>query len=97
MVEIHLGYFKQGDDLNGCLRDVAHKSEAFHEHARLLKDCAAHLHSVGVIVGKYSDDLVTVCADTHCITIDGPEKMLQELINAELATEFDFGEEGDGE
>lgn len=91
MVEVNLGYFKQGDDLNGFLRDGSDKSEAFHEHARLLKDCAAHLHSVGVIIEKYQGDFITIDADTHCIAVDGPEKMLQELLDEELAVELGCG------
>ncbi len=91
MVEIHLGYFKQGDDLNHCLQDVAHKSEAFYKPASLLKDCVAHLHDVGVIMRRYKEDSITVEADTHCITVDGPENMLKELVDKKLAVEMECG------
>jgi len=81
-VEIHLGYFKQGDDLAHCLKETKTPEAAFKMHAEIMRSVAEHLDKVAALVAKHK---VEVQADTHMIQICCDKKMASTLIKAELA------------
>ena len=82
--EIHLGYFKQGDDLHGCLDHCKGKAvPALRGHAELLRDCAIHLDKLAEYIGKCKGKFV-LDGDTHFIGICGPEQEMLELVKLGL-------------
>jgi hypothetical protein len=99
--EIHLPYFKQGDDLCCCLEDSKDNVvEALEKHAEMLNDAARQLICIkNVIEETKTNDKVYINAGTHVIEIDGPESLLKELLKNELieVMEFDDGDDEDDE
>ncbi len=95
MVEIYLGYFKQGDDLNSCLEATSNNVDAFHMHAKRLYDCAKHLDKIAEVLKSYPDAKMQVDANVHFITMDGSKEILDVLVEKELASvpEWDDEEE----
>ncbi len=91
-VEIHLPYFKQGDDLRGCLEDTASVADALEQHALLMDDAARQLRAVKDLVNGQP---VTVQADTHSITMAGPPALMDRLVADKLAWEDEVDEEED--
>jgi hypothetical protein len=81
-VEVHLGYYKQGDDLQRCLKDAKTPEAAFRTHAKQMLFVAAHLEKIADMIAGHK---VEVQADTHMIVIDCDEKVAINLIKAELA------------
>jgi hypothetical protein len=94
-MQIQLDYFKQGDDLNYFLEKAENACSALLNHAEMLKQSAKTLEDIYSIVSKYDSSLVTINADCHFISINGPEEMLKELEEKSLvvANEFDCDEE----
>ena len=94
---IQLDYFKQGYDLSFFLEKEKNVCSALSNHAEMLKHSAKTLGDISSIVSKYDSSLVTIEADCHFISIDGPEEMLKELEEKSLivANEFDEEEEED--
>ena len=84
--EIHLPYYKQGDDLAMQLERASGVPEALEAHADQLVDAADMLRSIQTIV---ADQPVYIGADTHMIRIEGPESVIDQLIAADLAVEED--------
>jgi 2-phospho-L-lactate guanylyltransferase (CobY/MobA/RfbA family) len=84
-VEVHLGYFKQGDDLAHCLRETKTPEAAFKMHAEIMRSVAEHLDKVAVLVAKHK---VEVQADTHMIQICCDKKLANTLIKASLAEKY---------
>lgn len=81
-VEVHLGYFKQGDDLAHCLKETKTPEAAFKQHAEIMRSVAKHLDKIADIIAGHK---VTVEADTHMIGICCDKKLADALIKAELA------------
>ena len=81
-VEICLPYFKQGDDLSYHVESTDSPANAFKCHAHQLEDAVSMLKKIAEILDKYTDVSVEAC--THHISLDGPEEMVKELVNAEL-------------
>lgn len=92
-LEIHLPYFKQGDDLNCCLDSEKTKREAFFAHAEMLNYAASQLKKIGELI----DETVEVDADTHHIGINCSDEIAEKLISLELAEVPEWLEEDDEE
>jgi len=90
--EIHLGYFKQGDDLHGCIQKSKTPADALLLHSQMLIEIAKHLVKIHDLVGQQPIELD---ADAHHIGLIGPDELVNELIKQELAdaVEEDEGEE----
>lgn len=87
--EIHLPYFKQGDDLNHHLSQCSTVEEALEAHAQQLEYAAAILRKVKEIVTGQG---VKFDADTHMIQVSGQDAIIEALIDAQYASR-PFGEE----
>jgi hypothetical protein len=87
-VDVHLGYHKQGDDLNQCLEHEADVAVAFMCHRDRMLAVADHLEQISIVLNKHATlkDQVKVDAGTHCISITGPSPVIQELIDHGVAT-----------
>ena len=83
--EIPLGYFKQGDDLAGLLEKADSPQHAFRLHAMLMQEVGFDLDRIAEKVGKYPQDQITVNADTHMISLEGPDELVDELVESDLA------------
>lgn len=87
--EIHVGYFKQGDDLQGCLSNCAnHPANALSSYASMLKECSTHIDRIfHIIVTNYEDRIkeIEITADCHFIEISGPDELIDELVEQDLA------------
>jgi uncharacterized protein YciI len=91
--EIHLPYFKQGDDLGHFLtQNKNDPSAAMKDHASMLKYAAKQLEQVAEYLDEHNIKL-NVQADTHCIFIDGPTAAIDELIKMDLASPDPFEDE----
>ena len=102
--EIHLPYYKQGDDFKNCLeqcRDDPRK--ALKMHAEMLRGSADMLDEVAEIIqqdrpkavasklsGKYP---VKMDGDTHVIWISGSPKIIKKLVDKSLAYLWEDEEE----
>ena len=91
--ELHLPYFKQGDDLSHHLSQTSTVEEALEAHASQLEYAAEILRKVK---GMIADQGVTIDADTHMIAISGPDEVIEALIDAKYAHR-PFDEEDDYE
>lgn len=87
--EIHLPYFKQGDDLNHHLLQCSTVEEALEAHAQQLEYAAGILRKVKEMVAGQS---VTFDADTHMIQVSGQDAIIEALIDAKYASR-PFGED----
>ena len=87
MVEIHLGYFKQGDDLGHCLKEMETPQKALRAHALMLEAVVGHLNKVADIV---ADNPVEIQADTHSIVMTCDKTISKKLIKAGLAEKAIF-------
>lgn len=89
-VEIHLPYFKQGDDLGSFLKECS-PAEAFLNHAAMLECAVEQLKSIAAMINNKE---VEVDADTQSILISGDTALMNKLIESNLANEmFDEDEE----
>ena len=84
VVEIHLPYFKQGDDLRRCLKDTTGVADALEQHALLMDAAARQLRAVKDLVNGQP---VTVQAGTHHIGMSGPPALMDRLVAKDLASE----------
>ena len=92
LAEIHLPYFKQGDDLHHHLVHCKSVEEALEAHAKQLEFAAAILRSVnGIVAGQG----VEMDADTHMITVSGPDEIIEALVDAKHASIPPWDDEGD--
>lgn len=80
--EIHLPYFKQGDDLAYHLARTRDVAEALEAHARQMESVSESLRSVKTIIAGQA---VEIDADTHMIQIDGPDEIIDRLVEHGLA------------
>lgn len=93
-VEIHLGYYKQGDDLYHCIENSKNFVEAFRSHATVMNSVAVHLNKVADMIESHK---VEIGADTHYIGLTCDEELAQKLIDAELAHKDPIEDELDEE
>jgi hypothetical protein len=92
--ELHLPYFKQGDDLAHHLSQTKSVEEALEAHAAQLDFAASILRKVREMV---SNQGVSIEADTHYISIEGPDEVIEALIDSKHATKvFDDEHEDEG-
>ena len=87
---VHLGYFKQGDDLAGCLKSCRGRVvPALRRHVDLLWGCVAHLERLAKVIEKYQmghrgEGKFELSGDSHFIGICGPEVLMRELVKLGL-------------
>lgn len=93
-LEVHLGYFKQGDDLAHCLEQCKNNPvESFKMHASLLRSVAEHLDDVAAVLVKANPNDIQINADVHHISVTVPSLIADELLEKELAAVDPFEEE----
>jgi len=90
--EIHLPYFKQGDDLHHHLTHCDSVEEALEGHAKQLEFAATILRGVRSMVAEQG---VEMDADTHMIMVSGPDEIIEALVDAKYATIPNWDEDGD--
>lgn len=90
--EIHLPYFKQGDDMQACLEHTETVEAAIEQHATQLEAAAKQLREIKAKVAGHD---VHIDADTHMIWISGPDDLITSLVEAELAAWDPFEDEWD--
>lgn len=81
--DIHLPYFKQGDDLHHHLEHCETVEEALEAHARQLDHAAQILRNVREMIAGQG---VSFDADTHMIQVSGPDEIIEALIDAKYAS-----------
>jgi hypothetical protein len=100
--ELRLPYYKQGDDLSQILGDELDRDNldpnelcvALDTHAEMLRASAYQLKMASKIIdahcgaGNYH-----IQADTHTITLAGPDQPIEELLQAELLMPEPFEDE----
>ena len=84
---IGLGYFKQGDDLDRCIvkdddGDVNTK-ETLNNHIKLLESVIEHLKSINDLIPD--TNTCSLYGDTHYISIEGDERIIDQLVSHDLA------------
>jgi hypothetical protein len=84
LYQIVLPYYKQGDDLGYAIKHEGEIGKGLLMHAEMLKDGAQQLEDIFAIVSKYGFDKICVDADTHFISVNGPQDMLDELVSLKL-------------
>jgi hypothetical protein len=111
--ELRLPYYKQGDDLSQIL-DTARTSggrdldrdnldgtdlaDCLVQHATMLEGAAELLKDLGKQIAIYEGVNFSVQADTHMITIAGPDRIIDRLLDAEFLMPDPFeGEDEEGE
>jgi len=90
-VHITLPYFKQGDDMQGCLQESETVADAFLQHARLLEETANYLRQLSEHMDEVSKD--ELVADTHLIGVYLPEHTISYLKELELIDSDNIWEE----
>lgn len=88
--EIHLPYFKQGDDLHHHLEQCSTVEEALEAHAIQLEYAAEILRKVKELVAGRA---VKIDADTHMIQVSGNDAIIEALIDAKYASRSVFDDE----
>ena len=83
-VQISLGYFKQGDDLNSCLEKAGDPHEALKVHAEQLRSVAEHLDKLAEMVEGHE---ISIEADTHMIMMTCEEELAIKLLKADMVDE----------
>lgn len=92
---IHLNYWKQGDDLDRCIvkndDDSINTKKSIENHISLLESVISHLKDINDKIPE-----VNICelyGDTHYISIEGDERIMNELVSNKLAYEDPFDDE----
>jgi len=83
--EIWLSYYKQGDDFGQHAETAETLAEAFEDHSEQMANVSVKLHEISEIVSKYPEEEITAAGDGRLISIEGPEELITELIEANLA------------
>ena len=86
-VELHLPYFKQGDDLGFFLEKCKNPLDALLSHAEMLESAAYVLREIASHLGTTSLEEVEIEADCHFITLTLPENVANVLLDKELVCE----------
>jgi hypothetical protein len=80
--ELQLPVYKQGDDLDVCLRKCdGNVTRALRKQAAYYRDAALALEQ---IASHRRADELEISAMTHSITVDGPDDLLEELVAVDL-------------
>ena len=80
-VDIHLPYFKQGDDLASFLENKPQNpSLAMREHAAMLRETAEFLDKAADIVSGVPTSDIDIQADTHFIGLEAPDAVCDALL-----------------
>ena len=92
--EIHLSYFKQGDDLQSCLEGADYNIiEGLENHSQMLQHCSNHLNKIKNLIKKQKNiKEININADCHFISIEGPDSFIDELIENDLAEIVEYEE-----
>ncbi len=78
--ELHLPYFKQGDDLRGFLQEKgATSASALRRHASMLRSAVETLEDLARVAEEVPEFEITD-VDTHHIGVRGPKKLVDRLI-----------------
>jgi hypothetical protein len=94
-IEVHLGYYKQGDDLYSCLeKSGGDPIKGLRLHAESMKSVSEHLVALADAVEK-SGEKIEIQADTHFIGIDCSDELADSLISKELADKDPFEDENE--
>jgi hypothetical protein len=93
--EVHLGYFKQGDDMRHCLDESdGNVVSALKMRKEGLEATVIHLEALSQAIedtGRASE--FSMDADTHMIMLEGPDELIDMLIEKELVEESPFDDE----
>ena len=92
--QLWLSYFKQGDDLAACLEEAGSLAEALELHALRLDESAKQLRDFR---DSLPEAVVNVFADTHVITVDGPDGWVEQQISAGVLQPWGDEEDEEGE
>lgn len=91
--EIHLDYYKQGDDLGYFVDELKDPILALRVHADKMKQVAVHLYNIASVLGDFPNEKCEIEANTHLIQISGPNIVINKLVELGLAEIFDFDDE----
>jgi hypothetical protein len=91
VAELHLPYFKRGDDMRACLDSAENVADALEAHACHMDVAATMLRTLKDAIAGHD---VTISADTHLIAVAGPVALIDDLIKKELLIEDQWDEEG---
>ena len=97
---IFLPYFKQGDDLNGCIvkdeNEVVDTKATLRNHMAQLEAAIAELKEIHDTIPDVNTCVID--GDTHHIGIEGDERIINALVSKELAQiDEDYNEENNNE
>ncbi len=87
---LHVPYFKQGDDLAHHLeKNKENVLDSLEDYWIQISSAAQTIHKTREIIKKHEKSLkdVNIDAQTHMIWIDGPNKIIDELIKEGLGEE----------
>lgn len=95
--EIRLPYFKQGDDLAGCIfkneDGSINSKKTLEDHINLLECAVEQLREINNCIPEINN--VVLDGDTHYIGISGDERVINILIEKELAFLPDYDDSND--
>lgn len=94
--ELILPYFKQGDDLRGCMVPGASHSDAFQAHADRMTKAARILQRLAD-VARSCPEVQIEEPGCHFIAVSGPEEILAPLVADGTLTVMEDDEEEDEE
>ena len=99
---IFLPYFKQGDDLNSCIEKYedgnVNTKETLKKYVELLENVINIIKEIDSIIPENND--IEIDGDTHYIGITGDKKILDKLVEKDLAQyeeEYDDDDDDDVE
>ncbi len=81
-------HYKQGDELSRHMDEHDDLIKGMRSYSDHLKDASQALEKIASIIAKDPENC-EIDADTHMIAITGPDEIIDELINQELAELMD--------
>lgn len=87
-VEIHFGYFKQGDDLKVCGGDLM-------KFAEMHRNVAHHAERICNAIPSEAWKFIKIDGDTHMCFMAGPKSVMESLISRGLAVYDPSSDEDD--
>lgn len=83
---IHLSYWKQGDDFASNLEENPNSIVgAFSSMRKQMESVAEHLGRVAEFLSSVPVEEIEVGGDVHWIWITGPDEIIDQMVDAELA------------
>jgi hypothetical protein len=83
-VEIHLSYYKKGDDLNHCLNETGNDPvEALKMHSQFLESDAKQLKDLADLIANDLEE-VDITADCHFIWVNCNKRLADKIVKAGL-------------